>query len=322
MDDPQRQPKDSDRAALVARINSAGADGRISQADRDIRLGNVRSATSVSELDLMSRELDQLDAALPPKQDAPAGTVEDKPWSKFQPVAKGDDDDDDAGDDDVSDIATAAIPTRVVGILVSVVVAIAIVVAGVVWVGYSAGQKDTPDGPDPSGQTGQDPGGSGPDPGGSDPAPSGTKYALTADGITGFLKTYRKRFGTSRVVELTLYDDYAIVGVPVPGKARQEGWLYRGGNWTGFGGVRAVFPGSRIVNTNRLAVPALVHNIRRAKRSLNVEKAKAYVVVRFIRPVDDAPRVDVHVTNDFSESGYLATTMAGKVVRSYAYSAQ
>lgn len=309
MDDAQRQPKDSDRAGLVARIKRAGDEGRISLADRDIRLGNAQSATSMAELDLMTRELDQLDAALPPRSQGPAGALEDRPWSTFEPGAPSSEDD--AGVD-VSDVATAAVPARVVGIIVSVIVAIAIVAAGVVWVGYSSGHTDTPDGPDPRGQTGQEPGG-------ADPGLGGTKYALTIGGISGFLKTYRKRFGMSRAVELTLYDDYAIVGVPITGKARQEGWVLRDGKWTTFGGVRAVFPGAQPVNTNRIDVPALVRNIGRAKASLNVEKPKAYVVVRFIRPSDTVPRVDVHVSNEFGESGYLATTMQGEVVRSYAY---
>ncbi len=304
MDDAQRQPKDSDRAGVVARVRKAADEGRISLADRDIRLGNVQSATSMAELDLMSRELDQLDATLPPRSEGPAGAVEDRPWSTFEPGARA------TVDDDVSDLATAAIPSRVVGILVSVVVAIAIVVAGVAYVGYSAGHTDGPDGPDPRGQA---------DPGGTDPAPARTTYALTTDGISGFLRTYRQRFGMSRAVEVTLYPDYAIVGVPVTGKARQEGWLYRDDRWTTFGGVRAVFPGAQPVNTRRIVVPALVRNIRVAKRTLNVEKGKAYVVIRFIRPGDESPRVDVHVSNEFSESGYLSTTMAGKVVRSFAY---
>jgi hypothetical protein len=47
-------------------------------------------------------------------------------------------------------------------------------------------------------------------------------YALTAQCIRGFLQTYRKRFGTNEVVELTLYGDHAILNVPVTGKARQS----------------------------------------------------------------------------------------------------
>ena len=122
------------------------------------------------------------------------------------------------------------------------------------------------------------------------------------------------------MVDLTLYETYVIVGVPVRGKARQEGWLFRDGSWTGFGGVRATFPGSQVVDTRRLAVPALMRNVARARATLDVEQpSQAYVVVRFIRPPDAVPGADIHVSNEFRESGYLATTLQGRVERAYPY---
>jgi hypothetical protein len=181
----------------------------------------------------------------------------------------------------------------------------------VVWVGYSStGHTDTNDGPDPRGQAEKDPGS------------SGSAYSLRAAGISGFLKTYRARFGTSSAVEMTMFDGYAVVGVPIPGKARQQSWLYRDEKWREFGTVRAVFPGTVAFDTAELDVPALVRNIRTAKRTLNVEKPKAYVIIRHIKTAEDRPQVDVHVSNEFNESGYLATTMDGKVVRSFAYATQ
>ena len=46
---------------MADRIRRAAAAGQISCPDRDIRLGNVRSAQSMWELDPITRELDQLD---------------------------------------------------------------------------------------------------------------------------------------------------------------------------------------------------------------------------------------------------------------------
>jgi hypothetical protein len=159
------------------------------------------------------------------------------------------------------------------------------------------------------------------DPGTDVDTPSGPAYALTAEGVTDFLAAYRQKFGTSLVVDLALYGDYAIVDVPVPGKARQAGWLYRNGSgWTSFGGVRATFPGSSVVNTRRLDVDALMRTVVRARRTLGVERpAQAYVIVRFIPRIEDAPSVDIHVTNSFQESGYLATRLDGTVERAYPY---
>jgi hypothetical protein len=144
--------------------------------------------------------------------------------------------------------------------------------------------------------------------------PVGAPYDMTVPGISGFLEAYQTRFGTSRVVDLTLYGDYAVVNVPELSRARQSGWLYRGGRWTGLGGVRAVLPGSRVVDTRRLDVPALVRNIARARSTLNADQpAQTYVIVRFVRGSERVPRVDIHVANQFKQSGHLATTLDGVV---------
>ncbi len=309
MDDLQRQPEDDDRDALAARISRAHDEGRIGLADRDIRLGNVRSAQSMAELDLMRRELDQLDAALPP---APAGSPQDtvvRPYGTFEPGS---------GDGGSGPVSVSG-PTLIIGFVVVLVLALA--VAGVVYVGFrdtgSGGSGENPAAPAPNIETPAPPGEKSKD---AKPPPSGAKYALTAPGIHGFLQTYQRKFGTTRVVDLVMYGEYVIVNVPVPGKARQSGWLFREGAWTEFGGVRAVFPGARIVDTRQLAVPALIRNIARARASLNVEQpSQAYVIVRFMGTSEEVPSVDIHVVNEFRESGYLATTLDGKVERAYPY---
>ncbi len=284
------------------RIGRAHAEGRIGTADRDIRLANVRSAQSMAELDLIGRELDQLDATAP--------------FSRFEPPAGG-------GDHGQA----VSISGRALAIAFAVILAIALVVGGVVFVSARDSQSGDAAPADTSGN-GQvdkdpevaDPGDREPDPPAEVAPPPGPTYALTGAGIRGFLTTYEKRFGTTRVVDLTLYGDYAIVNVPVPGKARQSGWLFRDNTWTPFGGVRAVFPGSQIVDTRQLAIQPLLRNIKRARATLNVEEpTQTYVIVRFIRQADDVPSVDIHVANEFRESGYLATTLGGTVERAYPY---
>ena len=73
MDDPHRTPGDKDRSQLAARIRAAHDAGLIGEADRDIRLGNVRGAQSMLELDLMRRELEQVEASLS-RMPAPVAT--------------------------------------------------------------------------------------------------------------------------------------------------------------------------------------------------------------------------------------------------------
>ena len=43
------------------------------------------------------------------------------------------------------------------------------------------------------------------------------------------------------------------------------------------------------------------------------------MIVRFIATSEEVPSVDIHVVNEFRESGYLATTLDGKVERAYPY---
>ncbi|MCW2846297.1 MAG: hypothetical protein JWR90_271 [Marmoricola sp.] len=127
MEDPQRQPKDSDRSLVAGRIKRASDEGRISGADRDIRLGNVWNAQSMAELDLMTRELDQLDATPLPTTTPPVG---EKPWSKFTPAAS--DDDDDEVSDTVASATTSSGPapsSASRAALVSILVGIAVLTA-------------------------------------------------------------------------------------------------------------------------------------------------------------------------------------------------
>jgi hypothetical protein len=313
VDDPHRRPGDQDRANLVARIKRAADEGRIAAADRDIRLANVAGAQSMTELDLMSRDLDQLESALP------AGAPPEPAWTGpgTAPVA-----------DVITEKAVDAAKSTARSIGMVTLLLIGVLALGAIGLAVfravdGSGKSSDPGLQDPvpisEAPTAQDP--DSPDPTVASPGAPGPAYSLTASGIRRFLQAYRERFKTSEIIDLTMYGDYVVVDVPVAGKARHDGWLYRNDSgWTSFGGVTANFPGARAVDTNKLAIPALIRNIARAQRTLNVEEASmTYVIVRQYTPGDEVPSVDIHVANDFNESGYLATTLDGKVERSYAF---
>jgi hypothetical protein len=314
MDDPQRKPGERDRSPLVARIRRAAELGRIGAADRDIRLGNVASAQTMAELDLISRELDQLETTLvsaPPPATTWAGPTP-------PPVA-----------DEIADKAvdTAKATARSIGVVTLVIVVLVLVGAGISGLvafrssSGSSGPSVILQDPSPI-SPGTDPS-TDPQVDGSDAAtPGGPAYALTGPGIRSFLARYRAQFHTTEVVDLTMYGDYVVVNVPVPGKARHTGWLYRNDSgFTSFGGISANFPGAVPVDTQRLALGPLLRNIARARTTLAVEDpTTTYVIVRFYRGADDVPSVDIHVSNDFHESGYLATRLDGTVERAYPYS--
>jgi len=313
VDDVHRRPKDDERDEVAARIKSAAAAGRISDPDRDIRLGNVRSAQSMWELDLITRELDQLEAVVspvPPDRGMAPGPAYTPVGPASPPVGSR-----------VSRPAGKRSAGPALLTLLVVLVLAVVAVAAVIVVGFRAVQGFTEDAVNEATDRAGDE--SAPDVPGPDSGPEEPAYALTTAGIRGFLQAYREEFGTNRVVDLTLYGEYAIVNVP-KAKSRQAGWIYReASGFTSFGGVRATFPGARPIATNRLAVQALVRNIARARKRLNVENpTQTYVVVRFIPGADRVPSVNIYVGNKFNESGYLATTLAGKVERAYPFHRQ
>lgn len=295
MDDPHRQPRESDRNVVRDRVGTAVATGRISAADGEIRLSNASSAQSMTELDLMTRDLDQLEAALGPAVPVPQALP---PRAAVATGSK----------------AGGVLLIAVLGVVVAVVAAAVGLVAFSSSTGGSAEGSAGPPLPDvsvaasPVGQVSPV------------PEPAVPAYRLGGPGIRSFLAAYRAKFGTSKVVDLTLYDDYVIVQVPVRGRARHAGWIYRDGAFRDFGGVTADFPGSAVIDTRRLDVPALVRNLAKAGRLLEVEEASSRYVTLDYRPqFDDAPNVNIHLSNPYDESGYLATTLDGRVERAYPF---
>jgi hypothetical protein len=337
VDDPQRKPGSTERDAVAARIRRAADDGRISTVDRDIRLGNVASAQTAAELDLIARDLDQLEAALPattPVGSAPqpipppasaqqsVGTAQPAApaWSGSAPTLT----------DQLTDQAvTAARSTaRSIGVVTAVILVLVLAGVGALAVFASHSSSSTSEGalfdPSPAPAGGDEPAddpstgpGSGPS---ADPG-TGAAYALSARGIRAFVQLYRQKFGTTQVIDAVLYPDYAVVQAPQAGGKRHAGFLYRRGQgWADFGGISANFPGAQPVDLAALDVRALVRNIARARRSLGVEDpTTTYVIVRQYAPADAVPSVDIHVANAFNESGYLATRLDGTVERAHPY---
>ncbi|MFL6158073.1 MAG: DUF1707 domain-containing protein [Marmoricola sp.] len=324
--DEHRQPRDGDRNPLRDRIRRAVAEGRISAADGDIRLANVSSAQSMTELGLIARDLDQLEAVLPPASAAPAAAPAPPgaPPTSYGSVPS-------YGSSPVT-TATASVTSgfrRTLPVLIVVLVVSVIGAGGAALFAFSPGSSSSSSESGPSIAelpSPLPPGASEAEPG-ADPTddavatdPPKAAYALTEAGVRSFLALYRGRFGTSKVVELTLYGDYVIVQVPLA-KHRHSGWLYRDGSFTDFGGTTTDFPGSAVIDTRRVALGPLLRNVAKARRTLKVEDpTTTYVILGYRPQFDPQPHADIHVSNKFNESGYLSTTLAGAVLRSYPFS--
>ena len=78
----------------------------------------------------------------------------------------------------------------------------------------------------------------------------------------------------------------------------------------GAGYARSAYP--------HIAVWTAFSSIATARTTLRVDDGDvSHVLVH--RWFGDGPSVDIHVANDYGESGYLKTTPAGDVVRSHPY---
>lgn len=310
MDDLNRAPGESDRKSVRDRITRAVAEGKIGSVDGDIRLTNVKSAQSLTELSLIARDLDQLDAAqaLAARAAVPVADPAQPQVSTPMPAA--------------AQSSGRLVPLLILGLVFALVVAggVALFVfssnSGKDEIGDQppiAADRETPVVQTPGQPASADPG--------ADPEPASTAFELSSGGVKSFFALYQQKFSTTKVVDLTMYDNYAIARVPVAGKNRNSGWLYREGAWTDFGGVSANFPGSASVDLRKLDVAAMMRNIGKARRTLNVEDYNlTYVTISYRPDSDPAPNVNIYVSNEFRESGYLATNLDGSVERAYPYS--
>lgn len=307
-EDLSRQPRDGDRNPVRDRIRRAVAEGRISGADGDIRLRNVDSAQSLSDLGLVVRDLDQLESVI-----APATAARPTTAAEIAGASRG---------------SRRTVVAAVVGVLLLALLGAG--AAGIVaFRGGGSGSVSSSELGDPVPITSEEPIGSevtdDPDePSATPSAQGGPAYTLSAEGVRTFVRTYRQRFGTTRAVSATFYGDYVVVQVPVAGKQRHTGWVYRqASGFEDFGGTSANFPGSAAVDLARLDVAALFKNLSLAKRVLRVEDAdQAYVNIDYRPRFDPAPNVNIYLSNEFRESGYLATRLDGRVERSYPFTAQ
>lgn len=285
MDDVHRRPRAGDRDRVRERIKQAVRSGRISDADAEIRLSNVDSAGSMLTLGLVAGDLDH-----------PDPFTEPSPFGQPEPA--------------LPPRPTAPVRRSAAGVPVLAMVAVfAAAVAGMVGLFAVEGEQG------PAVETSREQVVPGSAPTQENRPTQAATYRLDVPGITTFMDSYRAEFGTSEVVELTLYDDYAIVRVPVPGAARNTGWRYAEGGFDAFGAESRSFPGSAPIDLTEIDLTRLVRNIATARRTLDVEDYRlTYVRVAYRPGSETEPRARIYVTNEASESGYLTTTLAGEIL--------
>ena len=288
---------------LAERIWRAHERGLINGTDRDLRLQNVRHARSMTELDLMSRDLGQLEAAaahrtwrqrLTRTHTSPATGH----WDAFDPQARlrtlG------AGRSGrTALLAVLAVVLLVVGFGVAAFVFMVSSVEGPVEDSRSSGSSEAFEGTSRERARGVE-----------------VDYALTAAGLYNFMAAYEDKFGTTVVTDLALYDRYAVVRTPIPESPMQRGWVLGRHGWTAFGPELDRFPGSKDVDLRQVDIPRLVANIKAARENLGVANpTSTWMFIRRLANFAGPGRIDIHVSNANQHQAALETTLDGRVLR-------
>jgi hypothetical protein len=145
-------------------------------------------------------------------------------------------------------------------------------------------------------------------------------FEMTPGQVRRFLKGYERKFGTREAFEVSFFPDRAQAQVPVRGaRPRMERWTWNG-RWRQDTEASAVAGPLRLVDVGSIDVRRLFANIATARRTLEVDGGR-FTHARLVRWDTDPVELNIYISNDFKETGYLSTTPAGEVRHSQPYEA-
>jgi hypothetical protein len=279
---------DADRDACVEDIESAFADGRITDAERESRTQSALQAKTLPELSALVADL-RPGAAPRPKP---------PPTPKFQELPSL------SADPPAHPISAGALR------VVLIVVAVGAFAALGIWI--FAGTGDNGDKPGSSFPT--LPATS------STPNPPTLKHKLalhTAAGFTKFVAATRAKFGTTLVESAALYPDYASVNVATAANPRHtERWYFSKG-YEGEPSKGTLSAGVPLIDIAQVDTAALVRGVQRAPSVLGVENVDTTYVI--LEAWEGKPAMAIYVSNEFHETGYWVFDLSGKEIYRYAF---
>ncbi|MFI6108426.1 serine/threonine-protein kinase [Streptomyces sp. NPDC051310] len=149
------------------------------------------------------------------------------------------------------------------------------------------------------------------------PAPRGT--LLTTANVNTVIESFRKVSGTTQMVELTVYEDYALADIPTrPGARTYDEYEYRNGvaRRTGPGGtIDPDAADDQPFDVTTMAWDRLPALMKRGEGELGVERPNLrYVLVSRWTFNSDRPTMHFYLTNEYSATGYIAADITGEVV--------
>ncbi|MFD9096850.1 protein kinase [Streptomyces collinus] len=165
--------------------------------------------------------------------------------------------------------------------------------------------------------------GTGATPSAEDRTDTTTKNLLTPDGIRTVIRAFKKETGRDRYGSFTVYPGYILADLMVKGSdTAYDSYTYYVGR-----GVQKGISGGSLTSGKRPVkldgfdwdkVPGLLSE---AKRKLKVENVTSrYLVVNVPWDTFDEPAgMSVYLSNAYSQSGYIAATPKGKILRVLPY---
>jgi hypothetical protein len=280
---------DADRDACVEDIESAFADGRINDAERESRTQSALQATTLSELSGLVADLRPAPKEAPKPKAPPTPKVEELPSLKPDPPAH------------------AISPTGLLVILIVTVIG-AFVALGI-WAFHGTGATDDKPSNFPSLPTNSP---------SNQPAVLKHKLALhTASGFTKFVALTKAKFGTTLVESAAVYPDYASVNIATAANPRHtERWYFAKG-YEGSPSKGTTEAGTPLVDISQVDTAALVDAIKRSPTVLGVENVDTTYVI--LDTWEGQPAWEIYVSNDFHETGYWVFSVTGKELYRYAF---
>ena len=289
----------TDRSQAISLVEAALKSGRIVQADHDMRLDQIKNASSPQEIDLVVRDL-QPQAAVAAAAAAPTVAAGAPPATGQQPwplVNYG------PNQGQPVELTALAGAGKKIGGIIAVVVLISVIVpiAGVIIALVSA--RDTFEDinfGEPVDETTYLPG--------QEPGEHGVNVH-TIDGFADLVAAVEEESGSTQVFSAVMYPRYAVVYVP----EQTTGKRYRYYYWDG----RSLDPNdSKSTSDNpRIDLAALdatvMIDLLEQVRSRVEDPTSWYVSVDSIPT--DGPRLSVYASNEYGEGAYIIASLTGEI---------
>jgi hypothetical protein len=295
----------SARNDAIELVDNALKSGRIVQADRDMRVDQLRHAQTLQDIELAVRDLRAAGPTPPPVvTPIPAmgtGQTAGTPGQPWPLVSYGPGST--AGSADAAEIArVVGKGGKVIGGVIAFVVLISVVVpiAGVI-IAFFAARDSFPDFGDlgPTDETtylpGQTPGGNG-------------VNVHTVDGYQDMVDALKDETGQSYTFTTVIYPRYAVLEVPTGVNDRYQNF-YWDGDTLALNDSRGTTSECQ-VDLDLVEPQQMVDMLTTVRARLDSPDSW-YVVIGCL---SDAPQISAYASNDFGESTYVVEALDGTVV--------